>query len=68
MKITKDLRVHLNLLSKELFGTSSKWQKIMERGERRGNTFVRPTLEEVQASLEERAKELAAKAAEKKSE
>jgi hypothetical protein len=66
MDIKKDLRIHLNKLSKELLGTSSKWQKVMRDGERRDNTYVYPTLEEVQASLEERAREKAAKAASEK--
>lgn len=62
MDIPKDRRMHLNKLSKEVLGSSSKWQKIMMNGERRENTYVYPTLDEVQASLEERAREKAAKA------
>lgn len=60
MDIPKDLRIHLNKLSKEVLGSEGKWYKIMMRGERRENTLVYPTLEEVQASLEQRAKEKAA--------
>lgn len=59
MNIPKDLRIHLNRLSKEILGSSSKWQKTMMRGERMGNTMAYPTLEEVQASLKARAKEKA---------
>lgn len=65
MNIPKDLRIHLNKLSKEVLGTSSKWQKIMMNGERRENTYVYPTLEEVQASLEQRAIEKAEEAKKK---
>ena len=69
MKITRDERMHLNRLSLELLGSSSKWHKIMMEGEKRANTdgtegyhYEYPSLEEVRASLEERAKEKAEKA------
>jgi len=75
MKITRDERLHLIKLSKEVLGSSSKWYKIFMNGEKtpgkiklkngteiNGYTLVYPTLEQAKASLEERAKELAAKA------
>lgn len=74
MKITRDERLHLNKLSKEVMGSSSKWYKVFMNGEKvptkiklksgieiNGYTLVYPTLEQAKASLEERAKEMAAK-------
>jgi len=74
MKITRDERMHLNKLSKEVMGSSSAWYKVFTRGEKiptkitlknkqviDGYTLAYPTLEQARASLEERAKEMAAK-------
>jgi hypothetical protein len=70
MDIKKDVRLRINALSKEVLGSSSKWQKTMMRGEvfntddgRRIMAY--PTIEEVEASLLQRAEEKrAAKAGE----
>lgn len=70
MNITRKERLYMNELSKNLYGTSSKWQKLLEKGEvatltrkledgteEKYKTIVRQTYEELKATLEELWKE-----------
>lgn len=68
--MTRDEREHLNKLSLEIFGTKSKWQKILNHGETvdkmfiiggkevKGRTSQYPTVGDIKTVLENRAKEL----------
>lgn len=72
--MTKLEREHLNKLSKEVLGTSSKWQKLCSHGEqvpvqsknKKGEdisvtSFTYPTVEEMRVRLECKAVEMARK-------
>lgn len=69
--MTKNERLELNALSKKVFGTSSKWQKVMRYGEKvptkikfksgkeiDGFTYAYPTVEQIRMGLENRAEEM----------
>ena|ERR1700687_6177297 len=70
--MTKDERMVMNALSKEVYGTTSHWQKVMKYGERikvmsknkKGEEievgyYQHPTVEELCEGLKRRAKEMA---------
>lgn len=74
MKITRQEREHLDKLSKEVFGTSSKWYKLFLAGELvpkkitlksgreiNGQTYSYPTIEQMKQVLELKAKDIAEK-------
>lgn len=69
--MTRDERDYLNKLSKEVFGSTSHWQKLIKHGERvqrtsttkKGETisvirFEYPTVENIKDVLERRSKEI----------
>lgn len=74
--MTRDEREVMKALSKEVFGTTSRWQKIMRSGEKtkvmskrredKGGEEIEvsyyaiPTVEQVKTVLETKAKEMAA--------
>lgn len=74
MNITRQEREHLNKLSKEVFGTSSKWYKLFLAGELvptkitlstgkeiNGQCYVYPTIQKMKEVLELKAKDISEK-------
>lgn len=70
--MTRDERLHLNKLSKEIFGKSSAWQKVYNKGEptkrmsktKKGEEievtyFEHPTITAIKEILEAKAQEMA---------
>lgn len=75
MNITRKERLYMNELSKQVFGRSSRWEKILRKGERTEIVsknredqdvdviyYERPEFERVKEVLEARAKEIKEKA------